>query len=137
MRICWSLTCRQRRDVLEVSAHLLSILELFWMKIFFLITGQIVSWFNAVPLSALDIPEVSLIHLDVEKHEGEVLIDALYTIQLSRPIIITEGFDKWPEGKDKNDPDNGLARILLEYIGLWQIRILECGRRGASYVHVS
>ena len=23
------------------------------------------------------------------------------------------------------------------HIGLWQIRILECGRRGASYVHVS
>ena len=36
-------------------------------------TGQIVSWFNACPLSALDTRKVSLIHLDVEKHEGEVL----------------------------------------------------------------
>ena len=28
-------------------------------------------------------------------------------------------------------------RGVSEYIGSWEIRILECGRRGASYVHVS
>ena len=39
------------------------------------------------------------------------------------------------ERKEKSHSTDG--RGVSEYIGLWQIRILECGRRGASYVHVS
>ena len=37
--------------------------------------------------------------------------------------------------KKKSHSTDG--RGVSEYIGLCQIRILECGRRGASYVHVS
>jgi len=62
------------------------------------------SWLNAIPLDSIsNLPNISLIHLDVEGHEGEVLEGARFTINNNRPIIITEGYDEWPNPIDDND----------------------------------
>lgn len=49
------------------------------------------SWVNAITLDSLKLQKsVSLLHLDVEGHEGEVLEGARETIESSRPVIVTE-----------------------------------------------
>jgi len=62
------------------------------------------SWLNAIPLDSIsNLPNISLLHLDVEGHEGEVLEGARFTINNNRPIIITEGYDEWQNPIDRND----------------------------------
>jgi len=63
------------------------------------------TWKNAITLDSLNLQSsLSLLHIDVEGHEGELLIGARETIQSSRPIIITEGYDDWdPIPVDEND----------------------------------
>ena len=71
------------------------------------------SWTNAITLDSLNLQQsVSLLHLDVEGHEGELLEGARETIQSSRPIIITEGFDQWPEPTTREDKH--VASIMNE-----------------------
>lgn len=71
------------------------------------------SWTNAITLDSLNLQQsVSLLHLDVEGHEGELLEGARETIKSSRPIIITEGFDQWPE--PTNTEDQHVASIMNE-----------------------
>ena len=71
------------------------------------------SWLNAITLDSFNLQKsVSLIHLDVEGHEAEVLKGAKATIQASRPIIITEGYDKWPDPEDVND--KAVMEVLSE-----------------------
>ena len=62
-------------------------------------------WMDAFTLDSLNLHNgVSLLHLDVEGHEGDLLLGAHMTIQSNRPIIITEGYDVWdPIPKDEND----------------------------------
>lgn len=70
------------------------------------------SWLNAVTLDSLNLGEkVSLLHLDVESHEGELLQGARATIHASRPIIITEGYNAWPDPVDEND------KLVLKVLG--------------------
>mmetsp|Transcript_561 Transcript_561/g.1228 ORF Transcript_561/g.1228 Transcript_561/m.1228 type:complete len:170 (+) Transcript_561:701-1210(+) len=63
------------------------------------------TWKNAITLDSLNLQSsLSLLHIDVEGHEGELLIGARETIQSSRPIIITEGYDDWdPIPVDENN----------------------------------
>mmetsp|Transcript_1247 Transcript_1247/g.2658 ORF Transcript_1247/g.2658 Transcript_1247/m.2658 type:complete len:425 (-) Transcript_1247:39-1313(-) len=86
------------------------------------------SWLNAITLDSLNLQQtVSLLHLDVEGHEGELLEGARTTIESSRPIIITEGFNMWPDPTDENDKHvltvlNELrynsATEISEYVGV-------------------
>lgn len=62
------------------------------------------SWISSFTLDSLELQDgVSLLHLDVEGHEGELLEGASETIQSFRPVIITEGFNIWPSPRDEND----------------------------------
>mmetsp|Transcript_38406 Transcript_38406/g.80799 ORF Transcript_38406/g.80799 Transcript_38406/m.80799 type:complete len:315 (-) Transcript_38406:451-1395(-) len=58
---------------------------------------------NSTTIDSFNLESVSLLHLDVEGHEGQVLVGARETIEKFRPIIITEGFYIWPNPKDTND----------------------------------
>lgn len=83
---------------------------------------------SSVSLDSLELAErISLLHLDVEGHEGELLEGAKETIASFRPIIITEGFDIWPDPVDENDKhvatvmkslDYTLADVIPEYCGI-------------------
>ena len=74
------------------------------------------SWLNAIPLDSIsNLPNISLLHLDVEGHEGEVLEGSRFTINNNRPIIITEGYDKWPNPTDDNDKK--VYDILTDELG--------------------
>ena len=71
---------------------------------------------NAVTLDSMELQkDLSLLHIDVEGHEGELLEGARATIQSSRPIIITEGFEKWPEPQDTNDQHVLMVLTELNY----------------------
>lgn len=71
------------------------------------------SWLNAITLDSLNLQNnVSLLHLDVEGHEGELLEGARETIQASRPVIITEGKYIWPDPKNENDKH--VLKVLTE-----------------------
>eukprot|EP00584_Thalassiosira_punctigera_P017382 CAMPEP_0172548404 /NCGR_PEP_ID=MMETSP1067-20121228/17705_1 /TAXON_ID=265564 ORGANISM="Thalassiosira punctigera, Strain Tpunct2005C2" /NCGR_SAMPLE_ID=MMETSP1067 /ASSEMBLY_ACC=CAM_ASM_000444 /LENGTH=434 /DNA_ID=CAMNT_0013335615 /DNA_START=33 /DNA_END=1337 /DNA_ORIENTATION=- len=63
------------------------------------------TWTNAIPLDSLNLHDsVSLLHLDVEGHEGQLLEGARATIKSSRPVIITEGYNIWDRvPEDEND----------------------------------
>jgi len=63
------------------------------------------TWKNAITVDSLNLQSsISLLHIDVEGHEGELLEGARATIQSSRPIIITEGYNVWdPIPVDEND----------------------------------
>jgi len=67
---------------------------------------------NAAPLDAFSLTDLSLLHLDVEGHEGDVLEGARATIESSRPVIITEGSDSWPDPSDEKD--KRVLKILTE-----------------------
>ena len=71
------------------------------------------SLLNAFTLDSLNISNsISLLHLDVEEHEGEVLEGARETINKDRPIVITEGFNTWPSPQDGND--QRVLKIMTE-----------------------
>lgn len=73
------------------------------------------SWIDYISLDSLNLQkQVSLLHLDVEGHEGALLEGARATIESSRPIIITEGYDNdmWPDPVDENDKH--VLKVLTE-----------------------
>lgn len=92
------------------------------------------TWLNAIPLDSLNLQNISLLHLDVEGHEGEVLKGARSTIESSRPVIITEGFNTWPDPTDENDKQVSMiltslgytnAATVPEFCGLSELKITE------------
>ena len=113
------------------------------------------SWLNAITLDSLDLQSnVSLVHLDVEGHEGEILEGARKTIEASRPIVITEGYNLWPQPEDENDKhvlkvmtELGYSSIEIpEYVGVKEnarnsasqdIEMLESFTRPSAHILVS
>mmetsp|Transcript_28521 Transcript_28521/g.51537 ORF Transcript_28521/g.51537 Transcript_28521/m.51537 type:complete len:454 (+) Transcript_28521:64-1425(+) len=80
------------------------------------------TWTNAVPLDSLNLQKsVSLLHLDVEGHEGELLEGARATIESSRPIIITEGYNIWPIPNNENDKHVLAVMNELHYTSAFEI----------------
>ena len=67
---------------------------------------------HAFPLDSLSLRDVTLLHIDVEGHESEVLRGAVKTIKQSRPIIISEGYTNWPNGDEKDVEVNRLMNEL-------------------------
>jgi len=77
---------------------------------------------TAFPLDAENIVNVTLLHLDVEGHEIEVLSGARNLIMSSRPVIVTEGF------AGLNHPSDKKIVSFLESLGYTSNEIPEvCG----------
>lgn len=70
--------------------------------------------FQSIPMDALQLENVVLLHLDVEGHEGELLAGAKELLRTSRPIVVTEGTMGWPPVKNK---DKRVADVLLGEAG--------------------
>ncbi len=73
---------------------------------------------NMITLDSENIEDVTLLHLDVEGHESELLEGARELIKSSRPVIVTEGMKGLTDANDEK-----VAAILksLDYVNSTEI----------------
>lgn len=68
---------------------------------------------QAITLDSVNLDNVSLLHIDVEGHESELLDGARSLLASSRPVVVTEGFAGWPP----TDENNKKVLLILNSMG--------------------